>query len=85
MILTLISSGTSYSQMTGPRDDPIIIQMVQLEYADAEALAEVLRPFLSKEGRITAYGPNNSLIIKDKKSIVKELVKIIKGPVDSQN
>ena len=77
--LTLICGSPSYSQYPAPRNEPIVIQIVQLEHADAEQLAVVLRPFLSKDGSITAYGPANSLIIKDRKSIVRELVKVIKG------
>ncbi len=78
-LFLLLNSSYSFSQYPAPRDEPIVIQIVQLEHADAEELAEVLRPFLSKDGRITAYGPANSLIIKDRKSIVRELVKVIKG------
>ena len=75
----LICSNYSYSQLPAPRNEPIVIKIVQLEHADAEELAEVLRPFLSKDGSITAYRPSNSLIIKDRKSIVRELVRVIKG------
>jgi len=78
-ILALICTGISFSQHPAPRDDPIVIQMVELEHADAEDLAKVLEPFLSRDGRITAYGPGNILIIKDRRSIVRELVKVIKG------
>ena len=78
-IILIIIGENSFSQYPAPRDDPIVIQIVQLEHADAAELAEVLRPFLSKDGSITAYGPANSLIIKDRKSIVRELVKVIKG------
>ncbi len=78
-ILSLAVSGISFSQYPGPRDDPIIIQIVELDHADAETLAKLLQPFLSKDGRITAYGPGNVLIIKDRISIVAELVKVIKG------
>ena len=78
-ILTLICSGNSFSQSSGPPGDPVVIQMVRLDHANAEELAGVLRPFLSRDGRITAYGPGNILVIKDRKSIVAELVKVIKG------
>lgn len=78
-ILALVYGGLSFSQFPAPRSEPIVIKIVQLEHADAEALARVLKPFLSKDGRITAYGAANSLIIKDRKSIVEELVKVIKG------
>ena len=79
LFLTLICSGISFSQNPDSRDDPIIIQIVQLDHANGEDLARVLHPFLSKDGRITAYDTGNILIIKDRKSIVAELVKAIKG------
>jgi len=63
-------------------EDPIIIQIIELEYADAEQLAETLKPLLSPQGRITAYAPSNSLIIKDRRSIVEALVKAIKGKLE---
>jgi type II secretory pathway component GspD/PulD (secretin) len=78
-ILLLLDSSNSFAQYPAPRNEPIVIQIVRLEHAEAEELAEVLRPFLSKDGTITAYGPSNSLIIKDRKSIVRELVRLIKG------
>ena len=83
LILTLIYSDNSFSHFAGPRNEPIVIQIIELDYADAEDLAKVLAPFLSKDGRITAYGPSNSLIIKDRKSIVRELVKVIKGKMEN--
>ena len=59
--------------------EPIVIHVLQLDHADAEQLASVLAPFLSKRGRIVAYRPTNSLIIKERKSVVEALVKIVKG------
>lgn len=76
---SLIFLAASFAQPPGPRDDPVVIEIIRLDYAEAEHLARVLAPFLSPEGRIAAYGPANSLIIKDRKSIVQELVKAIKG------
>jgi type II secretory pathway component GspD/PulD (secretin) len=78
-ILLLLDSSNSFAQYPAPRNEPIVIKIVQLEHADAEELATVLRSFLSKDGSITAYGPSKSLIIKDRKSIVRELVNVIKG------
>lgn len=75
----LIFIAASFAQPPGPRDDPMVIEIIRLDYAEAEHLARVLAPFLSPQGRIAAYGPANSLIIKDRKSIVQELVKAIKG------
>ena len=60
----------------------VIICMVLLEHADAEQLSETLAPFLSTQGKISAYSPTNTLIIKDRPSVVKMLIKVIKGKAD---
>lgn len=57
----------------------MVIQVIHLDYADAECLASVLAPLLPMDGRIVAYRPTNTLIIKGRASLVKTLVKIIKG------
>lgn len=72
----------SYAQDPGPLEDPVVIKVIRLNYADAEHLASVLAPLLSSEGRVVAYRPTNSLIIRDRASIVKGLVMIIKGNLD---
>jgi type II secretory pathway component GspD/PulD (secretin) len=56
-----------------------VVCMIRLEHADAEHLASVLRPFLSAQGSLSAYAPTNTLIIKDRASIVNMLAEIIKG------
>jgi type II secretory pathway component GspD/PulD (secretin) len=81
-VSVLIHSQPLNAQQSAIPGDPIIIQIIELEYADAEQLAETLKPLLSPQGRITAYGPSNSLIIKDRKSIVEALVKAIKGKLE---
>jgi len=79
LLLGLLCTLSAYAQEPRSRREPIIIHVIQLDYADAEHLASVLAPFLSKEGRIVPHTPTNSLIIKDRKSVVEALVKIIKG------
>ena len=79
IISLLICSQPLWAQEPALPGDPISIRIIELEYADAEQLAKTLEPLLSPQGRITAYGPTNSLIIKDRKSIVEALVKVIKG------
>ena len=85
LFIALIAGGNSFSQGPGPRGEPLVIQMVRLEHANATELARVLQPFLSKDGRITAYDPGNILIIKDRQSIVAELVKVIKGRRENED
>jgi len=77
--LSSIYPHTSYAKEARPLRDPIVIKVIHLDYADAEQLASVLAPLLSKEGRVVAHRPTNSLIIKDRASLVKRLVKMIKG------
>ena len=69
----------SLAQMeTGP-GERIIVCMIQLEHADAEELAAVLEPFLSPQGSIVPYRPTNTLIIRDRASVVDKLSIAIKG------
>ena len=80
--ITLTSFQLSLAQTKAVRGDPIVIQLIDLDHANADQLAAVLTPLLTPEGRIVAYRRTNSLIIKDRASNVKRLVEIIKGPID---
>jgi len=77
IFLTMANAGQLYSYQ-----ERVIICMLPLEHADAEQLADVMTPFLSPHGKITAYSPTNILIIKDQPSVVKMLIKVIKGRAD---
>ena len=74
----------SHAREPSYRTEPIIIQVIDLDHADADHLASILRPFLTKDGKIIPYGPTNSLVIKDRRSIVKELIRIIKGDLEAE-
>lgn len=82
LAVILMTSLTGYGQTSGPPGDPIIIRIIALDHADAEQIALTLEPFLSAQGRIRAYAPSNSLIIRDRQSIVEKLVRVIKGKLD---
>jgi general secretion pathway protein D len=73
-----------YGQQAGSRE-AIVMKVIRLDHADAEQLASVLRPLLSRDGLITAYTPTNTLIIRDRASLVEKLVKVIKGPSSDSN
>ena len=60
IFLSMANTGQLYSYQ-----ERVIICMVPLEHADAEQLADTLAPFLSSQGKISAYSPTNTLIIKD--------------------
>jgi len=72
----------AFAQSQIVSEHQIILCLLPLEHADAEELAGVLKPFLSSSGTITPYPQTNTLIIKDKKSIVKQLVKVVKSSED---
>lgn len=65
-----------------PPAERTILCLVTLEHADAEQLASVLAAFLSSNGRIVPYAPTNTLIIRDRPSVVRMLLKVIKGSPD---
>ena len=77
IFLSMANTGQLYSYQ-----ERVIICMVPLEHADAEKLADTLAPFLSSHGKISAYSPTNTLIIKDQPSVVRMLLKVIKGRSD---
>jgi type II secretory pathway component GspD/PulD (secretin) len=81
LILLIFLSITNAGQINSYQER-IIICMLPLEHADAEQLADTLAPFLSHQGKIVAYSPTNTLIIKDQPSVVKMLIKVIKGKED---
>ena len=79
LALVLLCVGFSIAQQAKKAGGRIIVCMIQLEHADPEQLAAVMRPFLSPEGSIVPYKPTNTLIIKDRASVVEKLSIVIKG------
>ena len=79
LYLSSFHTNNSNAQEARQFGDPIVIQVIQLDHANAEHLASVLAPLFPKEVQIIPYSSTNSLIIKGRKSLVKKLVKIIKG------
>jgi type II secretory pathway component GspD/PulD (secretin) len=79
VVLICLAPLVVYSQYSGPMGEPIVVKVIRLEHANAERLASILSPLLTKDGRITAYPPTNTLIIRDRKSRVEKLVPVIKG------
>ena len=77
IFLSMANAGQLYSYQ-----ERVIICMLPLEHADAEQLADVLAPFLSPQGKIVTYSPTNTLIIKDQPTVVRMLIKVIKGKAD---
>ena len=79
VLLLLASSCTAGAQPMEAGREQTVICLVPLEHADAEQLAAVLQPFLTSSGKIVPYAPTNTLIIRDRRSVVEMLLKAIKG------
>jgi type II secretory pathway component GspD/PulD (secretin) len=79
LFFVLFLNSFSLSQGQKPTGERIVMCMIQLEHSDAEELAAVLKPFLSPAGSIAPYRPTNTLIIRDRASVVDKLSIAIKG------
>jgi type II secretory pathway component GspD/PulD (secretin) len=79
VLLLLASLCAAGAQPLAAGREQAVICLVPLEHADAEQLAAVLAPFLSSSGKIVPYAPTNTLIIRDRPSVVEMLLKAIKG------
>ena len=79
LLLILFLYGFSRAQGQEPGGEPMVFCMIPLEHADAGELAAVLQPFLSPAGSIAPYRPTNTLIIRDRASVVDKLSTAIKG------
>ena len=82
ILFLLIFSGMANASQLYSYEERVIVCLLPLEHADAEQLAVTLAPFLSPQGKISAYSPTNTLIIKDQPQVVKMLIKAIKGSED---
>jgi hypothetical protein len=73
---------TSAAQKPPIPDNQVIMCLLPLDHANALELAGVLAHFLSPSGTIAPYPPTDALIIKDKASVVRSLIKVVKGKAD---
>ena len=79
LAFTFVLHGLSIAQKAKPVGGRMVVCIVQLEHADAEYFASILKPFLSPEGSIVPYVTTNVIIIKDRQPVVDMLTKLIKG------
>lgn len=60
-----------------PRGDQIVTQVFQLSYESATNMVPILRPLIAPNNTISAYGPNNSLVITDYADNLRRIAQII--------
>ena len=61
-----------------PESDTLITRLVTLEYVDPSEMVKILKPLMSRESKVDAYGPTNTLIITDSASNIARLMRILK-------
>ncbi len=64
---------------TPPRGDQIVTEVFQLQYESATNMVPVLRPLIAPNNTISAYPPNNTLIITDYADNLRRLRQIIQA------
>ncbi|MFP3873932.1 MAG: type II secretion system secretin GspD [Thiohalophilus sp.] len=62
----------------GGKGYKFVTRVLTTDYVEAAKLVPVLRPLLTKEGHLAAYGENNHLIISDAAGIVERVRKLIR-------
>jgi general secretion pathway protein D len=68
---------TVTSEKTTENRDTFITRLLPLHYVKADAISDTLKPLVSKEASVIAYGPTNTLIITDASANIRRLSEII--------
>ncbi len=64
-------------QDSAPPGDRFVTRLLPLKHVEAEAMAGILAPLVSKDSSIVAYAPTNTLILTDAYSNIERLVEIL--------
>ncbi|HET6305241.1 MAG TPA: secretin N-terminal domain-containing protein, partial [Myxococcota bacterium] len=64
-----------------PVSDRFITRLIPLRYIDAGAIANTLKPLVSKDAAIVAYSPTNTVILTDSASNIGRILDIL-GDID---
>jgi general secretion pathway protein D len=60
-----------------PASDRFVTRLIPLQYIDAEAIANTLKPLVSKDAAMVAYAPTNTVILTDSASNIARILDII--------
>ncbi len=60
-----------------PESDRFITRLIPLRYIEAEAIANTLKPLVSKDAAIVAYTPTNTVILTDSASNIRRILDIL--------
>jgi general secretion pathway protein D len=62
-----------------PESDRFITRLIPLRYIDAEAIAETLKPLVSKDASLVAYAPTNTVILTDAATNISRILSIVRS------
>jgi general secretion pathway protein D len=62
-----------------PTSDRFITRLIPLRYIDAEAIAETLKPLVSKDASLVAYAPTNTIILTDAATNISRILSIVQS------
>ena len=60
-----------------PNRDRFVTRLVPLQFIDAEAITETIKPLISKDASLVAYEPTNTIIVTDSESNIRRLLSIL--------
>lgn len=61
----------------GKRPDQTITRLIELNHVSVGSVAQVLKPLLSGDAILTAYDPNNTMLLTDRQANIERISKII--------
>ncbi len=64
---------------TTPDSDRTITRLIPLQYIDAEAITNTLKPLVSKDASMVAYPPTNTVILTDAASNIRRILTILQS------
>jgi len=70
---------TVRSETQPPDSDRFITRLIPLKYIDAEAIAETLKPLVSKDASLVAYAPTNTVILTDAATNISRILSIVRS------
>lgn len=62
-----------------PDSDRFITRLIPLQYIDAEAITNTLKPLVSKDASMVAYPPTNTVILTDAASNISRILSILRS------
>ncbi len=60
-----------------PNRDRFVTRLVPLNFIDADAITNTIKPLISKDASLVAYQPTNTIIVTDSESNIRRLLSIL--------